>query len=163
MAAESCRVHHLDVAPRRRGSDAARGGVQVAHAGECGQKDVMVARVVRDQNYPLDGACRIGMLLERRIPKILGKVLLTNGKAAGGSASVARKREREADLDGRAVRPFAFALEAHGIRDADPRLPKARRVRRGVIAFENHQRKPLLILQKASIEGAEECRETVAS
>src|SRR5262245_65641174 len=91
----------------------------------------MVARVVRDENHALDRACRIGMLLECRIPKILGKVLLTNGKADGGSASIARKREREADLDGRAVRPLAFALETHGVRDADPRLPNARRVSRG--------------------------------
>jgi hypothetical protein len=103
------------------------------------------------------------MLLERRIPEILGKVLLTDGEADGGSAGVARKDEREADLDGRAVRPFAFALETHGIRDADPRLPKARRVRRGVVAFEDHQRKPLLIFQKEPVEGAEQRREAVAS
>ena len=58
----------------------------------------MVARVFGDHHRGRDAADRIGMLLERRIPEIFRKVLLTNGKADRRRFGITRKRKRERDL-----------------------------------------------------------------
>src|SRR5262249_45807163 len=123
----------------------------------------MVRRVFGDQHHVCDGACRVGMLLKGRIPEIFGKVLLTDGKADGGRFGVARERKGETDFGRRAVRPFARAPEMHGIGDPDRGRAKACRVCCGVIAFENEQRKSLLILEKDPVERAEQRGEAIAS
>ena len=102
------------------------------------------------------------MLLKGGIPEIFGKVLLTDGKADGWRFGVARERKRETNLGWDAVRPLALALEMHGIRDPDRRRAKAGRVRGGVFAFEDEQREPLLVLEKDSVESAEQRREAIA-
>ena len=55
MIAERGRRHHLDFAARRLDRDAGRGRQQIALAGEGGQKDMMVARIVGDQHDAGDG------------------------------------------------------------------------------------------------------------
>src|SRR2546425_1039040 len=92
----------------------------------------MVRRVFGNQHHAPDGACRVGMLLEGGIPEILGKVLLTDGKADGWRFGVARERKRETNLGWGAVWPLALALEMHGIRDPDRRRAKAGRVGGGL-------------------------------
>src|SRR6516162_4942696 len=115
----------------------------------------MVRRVFGHQHHARDAARRVGMLLKGGIPEIFGKVLLTNGKADGWRFGVARERKRETNLGGGAVRPLALALETHGIGDPDRRRAKAGRVRCSVFAFEDEQRKSLLILEKDPVECAE--------
>ncbi len=50
------RVHHLDLAARRLDRDAARGRLEIGHAGERLEKDVMVGRVLGDEHHA--GNCR---------------------------------------------------------------------------------------------------------
>src|SRR4029077_19742085 len=130
-------------------------------ASEGRQENVMVRRVFGNQHHAPDGACRVGMLLEGGIPEIFGKVLLTDGKADGWRFGVARERKRETNLGWDAVRPLALALEMHGIGDPDRRRAKTCGVRCGVFAFEDEQREPLLVLEKDSVEGAEQRREAI--
>src|SRR5262249_42277387 len=122
----------------------------------------MVRLVFGGQDHAPDGPRRGGMLLIGGIPEIFGKVLLTDGKADGWRFGVARERKRETNFGGGAVRPLALALEMHGIRDPDRHRAKAGRVRRGVFAFEDEQRESLLVLEKDSVEGAEQRREAIA-
>src|ERR1700730_4477862 len=122
----------------------------------------MVRRVFGNQHHARDGACRVGMLLEGGIPEIFGKVLLTDGKADGWRFGVARESKRENNLGWGAVGRRAVELEMHGIRDPDRRRAKAGRVRYGVFAFEDEQREALLVLEKDSVEGAEQRREAIA-
>src|SRR5258708_33638907 len=122
----------------------------------------MVRRVFGNQHHAPDGTCRVGMLLKSGIPEIFGKVLLTDGKADSWRFGVARERKRENNLGWDAVRPLALALEMHGIRDPDRRRAKAGRVRYGVFAFEDEQREALLVLEKDSVEGAEQRRDAIA-
>src|SRR5215831_19026 len=121
----------------------------------------MVRWVFGDQHHAPDGPRRVGMLLIGGIPEIFGKVLLTDGKADGWRSGVARERKRETNFGGGAVRPLALALETHGIRDPDRRRAKADRVRCSVFAFEDEQRESLLVLEKDSVEGAEQRREAI--
>src|SRR5262249_39145482 len=121
----------------------------------------MVRRVFGNQHHAPDGACRVGMLLEGGIPEIFGKVLLTDGKADRWPFGRARERKRETSLGWDAVRPRGLALEMHGIGEPDRRRAKTCRVRCGVIAFENEQRESLLVLEKDSVEGAEQRREAI--
>src|SRR5262245_51931150 len=99
----------------------------------------MLARVIGDQHRSLDGACRIGMLLKGRVPEIFRKMLLTRGKTDSRRFGIAREGKREADFHVRAVRPFALALEAHGIGHADTSRAKARGIRCCVLAFEEEE------------------------
>src|ERR1700682_4615519 len=93
--------------------------MQVAYAAEGGQEDMVVARVLGDQHDAGDSARRVRVLLEGRVPEIFRKMLLAGRKADLRRCGVARKREREADLDGRAVGTRAGALEMHRVGDAD--------------------------------------------
>jgi len=60
------------------------------------------------------GAVRV--LLESRIPEILRIMLLATGKVNFRCGRVICESKGEADLHGRAVRPFAFALEMQLVR-----------------------------------------------
>src|SRR5262245_27856411 len=68
LIAEGNRLHDLDLAVSGRGLDAERARMQIADAGEAFQKDMMIARIVRDQHDAGRAACAIGMKLERGIP-----------------------------------------------------------------------------------------------
>src|SRR5262249_62254838 len=138
-AARGGRLHPGDVAARRRGGDAAGGRGPLAPAGKRRQERVMLARVIGDQHRSLDAAYRIGMLLKGRVPKIFRKVLLTHSKTDSWRFGIAREGERETDLHGRAIRPFALALEPHRIRHADTSRAKARGIRCRVLAFEDEE------------------------
>src|SRR3954468_24516313 len=81
-------VHDPDVATRRWRSEHARARMQLAHTAEGSEKDVMVGRVLGDQNCTCDAACSVDMLLERRIPKELRIVLPANRKADRGCARI---------------------------------------------------------------------------
>ena len=48
VAAKRSRIHDLDVPLRGRDADAARRRMQVAHAGERGEENVMVGWILRD-------------------------------------------------------------------------------------------------------------------
>src|SRR5262249_10302291 len=156
-------IHHSDVPPRRRRGDTARRGGGCTHAGERRKESVKGARLFGDQDHSPDGVCRVGMLLELRIPEIFRKVLLASSKADRRRFGIARKRKRKADFDRRAIRPFALALEAHGLGDANPGGAKACGIGRGIIAFEDQQGKSLPVFEKDSVERAEQRREAIAS
>src|SRR6476469_6307960 len=79
MTSKGSGIHHFDVSARGRSADAARRRVQIAHARELGEENVMVGRILRDQNNTRNPARSVGMLLKRRIPEIFWKMLLTDG------------------------------------------------------------------------------------
>ena len=141
MVAEGGRVHDLDVAARRRRRDAARCGLQFALAGEGGEENVMVARVLGDQHGAGDGARRIGVLLKGRVPEILRIVLLAGGKADVGAPASRAKASENPTLTLRAVRPAALALEMQRLGGGDAGGPKRRGVRRCIGAFQHQQTK----------------------
>ena len=118
------RIHHLDGAARRRDRDAARCGEQLALARESREKDVMVARILGDQDDADDAARRVGMRLECRVPEILRKMLLAYRKAGAGRGRIARESEREADRHWRPVGPLSLALEAQRLRGRDAGIAK---------------------------------------
>ena len=59
-SAESGRVHHLDLAARRLDRDAARGRLEIAHAGKRFEEDVMVGRVFGDEHHAGDAGHAVG-------------------------------------------------------------------------------------------------------
>ena len=98
MVAERGRVHHLDVAARRRCRDAARCGFQVPHAGECRQKDMMVGRILGDQHHGGDAHRRCwhaaGTPDSRNSPDSAAGRCKADLRRLG----LAREGKREADL-----------------------------------------------------------------
>ncbi len=60
MAAEGSRIHHLDVAARRRRGDPARCGGKVAHAGEGRQENVMVVGFSATNTTPATALAVLG-------------------------------------------------------------------------------------------------------
>ena len=137
--------------------------MQITHAAEGGEKDMVVARVLGDQHDTGDAARGVRVLLKGRVPEIFRKMLLAGRKADLRRSGVARKSEREGDLDRRAVGTSAGALEMHRVGYTDLGGAKLGGIRAGIAAFEDQQRKPLLLLQKHPVEGAEQCGETIAS
>src|SRR3954449_12642729 len=95
--------------------------MQVAHARERGEENVMVSWILRDQNNTRDATRGVGMLLKRRIPEILWKVLLADREASARRPGISGKSQREGDLYRRAVRPLALALELKDFRGGDAR------------------------------------------
>ena len=133
---------------------------RTAHRGE---EDVMVARVLGDQNDTGDTADGVGVLLEGRVPEILWKVLLAGGEADLWRLRVSREGKRETDFHGRAVGPLGLALEAHRIGDADLRGAEIGHVRNRIGAFQDQERKSLLLFQEQAVERAEQRREPVGA
>src|SRR5262249_3972338 len=154
------RIHHPDVAARRRRGDGAGASMQFALAGEGGQEDVMVGRVLCDQDGAGDAARRVGVLLERRVPEVLGVVLLTDRKTDLRRASVTGKCEREADLYGAAVRPLALAFEMQRLGNRNPGGAEFPGVSRGILALQHHEGETLLTLEEDAVEGTEQQRES---
>ena len=77
-------VHHLDLSARGRSADPARRGVQIAHAGERREENMMVARILRDQDDARNPTRHIGMLLKYRIPEVLRQVCWQTAKPTRG-------------------------------------------------------------------------------
>src|SRR5262249_19485337 len=134
--------------------------MQFALAGEGGQEDVMVGRVLCDQDGAGDAARRVGVLLERRVPEVLGVVLLTDRKTDLRRASVTGKCEREADLYGAAVRPLALAFEMQRLGNRNPGGAEFPGVSRGILALQHHEGETLLTLEEDAVEGTEQQRES---
>src|SRR6478735_12423200 len=65
VAAKRSRIHDLDVPLRGRDADTTRRRMQVAHARERGEENVMVGWILRDQDSTRDATCGVGMLLKR--------------------------------------------------------------------------------------------------
>src|SRR4051812_28892751 len=129
--------------------------MQLTFAGERGQEDVMVARVLSDQydaGYRRGG---IGMLLRCGIPERVRIALLAYREANLWCQWVARERQREADLHGRAIRPLAVALERKHLRAPDPRLCECCRIGGHRGAFQDDGGESLLPL-KIFLRGAAE-------
>ena len=100
----------------------------------------MIARVFRHQHDAVDPRGGVGVLLEARIPEILGEVLLTGSEARRGCLGIAGERQREPDLDWCSVRPPALPLEAQGIGQADTAGAKRGRVGERIRALQDQQR-----------------------
>ena len=93
---ESGRVHDLDFAARRCDRDAARGRLQFALAGKGRQENVMIGRIFGDHApRPPTPRHAVGVVLKGRVPEILRKMLLADGKPMSGSpAGRAQRRAR---------------------------------------------------------------------
>ena len=96
------------------------------------------------------------MLLKRRIPEILRKVLLADREADAGRAGIAGESQREGDLYRRAVRPFALALELQDFRGGDARRLEGRGICRGIVALQQQQRQPFLVAEERLVEPAKQ-------
>ena len=93
--------------------------MQVAHAGKRLQKDVMIGQIVRDQHNTRHAGGRVGMHLKGRIPEVLRVAMLAGEESDFWRFRITRERERERNLDRRAVGPLAFAFEIIGFEIAD--------------------------------------------
>src|SRR4051794_5141108 len=145
VAAKRRRTHDLDVPLRGRDVDAARRRMQVAHASERGEENVMVGRIFRDQNNTRDATRGVGMLLKRRIPEILRKVLLADRKASTGRAGISGESQREGDIYRRAIRALALAFELEDFGGGDARRLQGRSVGPGIVGRQQQQRQPVLV------------------
>src|SRR5262249_59522397 len=70
--------------------------------------------------------------------------------------------EREADLHGAAVRPFALTFEVQRLGGRDPGGTEFRGVSRHILALQHHEGETLLALEEDAVKGAEQRRETLA-
>src|SRR6266700_2334148 len=155
-------LHDLDIAVPGARLDADRARMQVLHATEGFQEDVMVGRIFgdhRDAGHGLraigvDLKCR-GVDLKCRVPKIVREMVLARRKAQIGRGRVAGKNQREREFHRRSVRLCALAGEIEHVITANAgRLERARIVGR-VARVEDQHRESLARSEKVAVEGAE--------
>ena len=163
MQSERSRVHHPDVAARGRRNDAARSGGQLSLSRKCRQKNVEIGGIFGDQHDAGDSSDGVGVLLQRRGPEILRKVLLAHRKADFGRMGIPRERERKSNLHPAAVRSRSFALEMERIGNGNSPGTELGRVGASITAFQHQERKPLLTFEKQPVKRAEKRRDRLAS
>ena len=97
----------------------------------------MVGRIVGHHHDAGDARHGVGMRLERRIPEVFGKMLLTGEEAGVGRARISRERKRERDLDGATVGAPALTFEVEHVEvvDAGGAVPVCRRNAAGSITW----------------------------
>src|SRR6266568_5190893 len=140
-------LHDLDIAVPGARLDADRARMQVLHATEGFQEDVMVGRIVGDHRYAGHGLRAIGVDLKCRVPKILREMVLARRNAG--------KNQREREFHRRSVRLCALAGEIEHVITANAgRLERARIVGR-VAGVEDQHRESLARSEKVAVEGAE--------
>jgi hypothetical protein len=123
----------------------------------------MIGRIIRDQHDAGDPADAVGVLLEGRVPEILGVKILASRKARVRCPDVAREGERKAELDRRAVGPPALALEGHGVGGGDTGAAERGRVSARIAAFEEQHRQALAVSEERLVKPAEQGGEPVGS
>src|SRR6266702_214356 len=148
-------LHDLDIAVPGARLDADRARMQVLHATEGFQEDVMVGRIFGDHRHADRGLRAIGVDLKCRVPKILREMVLASRKAQIWRGRVAGKNQREHQLHRRSVRLCALAGEIEHVITANAgRLERARIVGR-VARVEDQHRESLARSEKVAVEGAE--------
>src|SRR6195256_2669931 len=148
-------LHDLDIAVPGARLDADRTRMQVLHATEGFQEDVMVGRIVGDHHRAGHGLRPIRVDLKCRVPKIVREMVLARRKAQIWRGRVAGKNQREGELHRRSVRLCALAGEIEHIITANAgRLERARIVGR-VAGVEDQHRESLARSEKVAVEGAE--------
>ena len=120
-------------------------------SGEGFEEGAVPLRLAGDDDDAGNAGGAVGVFLEGRIPEILRIVLLAGGEMDVGRRLVLGEGEREAELDRRAVRPLALALEAHGLGRSNAGGAEIGCVGRGIVRFQDQQRKPLAALRKSRL------------
>src|SRR5712691_8989476 len=148
-------LHDLDITVPGARLDADRARMQILHATEGFQEDVMVGRIFGDHRHAGHGLRAIGVGLKCRVPKILREMVLARRKAQIWRGRVAGKDQRECELHRRAVGLCAFARKIEHIITANAgRFERARIVGR-VARVEDQHRESLARSEKVAVEGAE--------
>src|SRR6186997_120281 len=96
------------------------------------------------------------MLLKRRIPKILRKVLLADREANAGRAGISGESQGEGDLYRRAIRLLALALELEDFRGGDARRLQRRSICPGIVGRQQQHRQPVVIAYERLMEPAKQ-------
>ena len=149
LIAKRDRLHDLDIAILGARRDADRTRMQVAHAGEGFQEDVMVGRIFGDHRHAGHGLRAVGMGLKRRIPEILREMMLAHRKAHIRRCRIAGESQRERKLDRRAV--GLCRLRGAKSNTSKPPMPAASNERASSAA---------LLLLRISIERPSRARES---
>src|SRR5262249_54452276 len=121
---------------------------------ESRKKFCVITRYLRDEYNASNSHRRIGVGLEGGIPEIL-RVALEAGKEPDARRTWIRcKSQREGELDRRAVRALALALELVQLIISDAGRAKSICVR-GTTPFKHQHRKPLPARKPIAVKGAE--------
>ena len=122
--------------------------------GERGQESAVHGGLRRDKDNTGHTQDAVRMALERRVPEILGIVLLTD-EEAGVRLGIDGEGERERDLDRLAVRPTRLTFEIEGVIAADPRRLERGAVCACVMAFEHQHREAFVPREEFLARAAE--------
>ena len=154
--------HQVDAAARRGKGHSAL-AVDRLRPDEGFEEGAVLLRLVGDNDGAGNAGGAVGVFLEGRVPEVLRIMLLADGEVDVGRQLVLGKGEREGDLDGRAVRPLALALEAHGFGSGNAGGAEGGFVGLGVVRLQDHQRQPLPAFEEVAGIGAEQTREAVVA
>src|SRR6267142_2232875 len=88
-------LHDLDITVTGARLDTDRARMQILHATEGFQEDVMVGRIVGDHRHAGHGLRAIGVDLKCRVPKILREMVLARRKTQIRRGRIAGKNQRE--------------------------------------------------------------------
>src|SRR5690349_14983403 len=115
----------------------------------------VLIRMFRDHDDAGDPHYTVGMMLKRRVPKVLRIVLLTGEEAGIGRLIINREGKRKSNRDRRSVRALCLTLKIKHVEIAEPGRSKCLGVTSCALTLQHQHRQAFIPLQKIAQESAE--------